>query len=161
MVEEYVTKQRSMEDIAQELGITDSAIDYWLRKHGIKARTTSEVRAIKHWGSKGEANGMHGRIGDTNPNWKGGVTPERQAFYTTKAWKKACYNVWHRDNATCQVCLQHTKTIGPMAVHHVESFAVVDKRADEGNLILLCVNCHNWVHSRENVHKVYIIGDHP
>ena len=31
-----------------------------------------------------------------------------------------------------------------------------EMRADENNLILLCVDCHRWVHSNENIDKEYI-----
>jgi hypothetical protein len=77
---EYLTKRRSSGDIALEAGVTDAAIIFWLRKHGIPRRSAAEARAAKHWGVSGEANPMHGKCGPLNPRWKGGVSPQ---------WRKA------------------------------------------------------------------------
>lgn len=35
---EYETRQRSTGEIAQQLGISDAAVLYWLRKHGIASQ---------------------------------------------------------------------------------------------------------------------------
>ena len=41
---------------------------------------------------------------EDNPNWKGGITPERQEFYRSDEWKAVSKFIWQRDNATCQRC---------------------------------------------------------
>jgi len=58
LIENYVLKKRSTGEIAQEFGVTDAAILFWLRKHGIQRRTVSEARDIKHWGLSGPDNPM-------------------------------------------------------------------------------------------------------
>ena len=101
---EYITNQRSMSDIAEQMGVTENAIYYWAKKHGIETRSMQEIRSIKHWGSAGEANGMYGKRGEDTPNWKGGVTPERQSVYNSLEWKAAIKAVWKRDHSECQIC---------------------------------------------------------
>ena len=81
---EYVERGRSTGDIAAQFGVTDAAIIHWLKKHGIPRRSVSEARKLKRWGAVGADNPMWNRRGELNPNWKGGVTPERQAFYQSQ-----------------------------------------------------------------------------
>lgn len=152
LIENYVTNNRSAGDIAKEFGTTDSAILFWLKKHNISRRTISEARKIKHWGLFGSDNPMWNKKGELNPMWKGGITPQRQAFYTSIAWKKACSFVWKRDNAVCQRCsLDHRidKEV-PMHIHHIVSFKDEELRAEPSNLVLLCEPCHQFVHSKRN-----------
>lgn len=155
LLREYVTKKRSTGEIAQEVGTTDANILYWLRKHKIPRRTVSEARSIKHWGVAGEANPMFGRTGNRNYNWKGGCTPERQAFYVSREWAIACSAVWKRDKARCRRCSKPEQE-GKLHVHHIVPFMVVKLRAAVSNLILLCTNCHRWVHSKKNTEKEFI-----
>jgi transposase len=108
-------------------------------------------------------NGVHhlrGKKGQETPNWKGGVTPERQSFYGTEEWKKAVKIVWKRDNAICQRCgLDHRKidrNVTKFHIHHIVSFQARELRCDPSNLVLLCHNCHLFVHSRANTKKEFI-----
>lgn len=153
LLREYVEKQRSAGDIAKDAGCADSNITFWLQKHGIPRRSISEARQIKHWGASGTSNPMYGRRGAANHNWKGGCTPERQAFYTSREWAIACSAIWNRDNATCQRCGANGKHI-----HHIASFSVKELRAEVSNLVLLCVSCHRWVHSKKNTDKEFLKG---
>lgn len=151
---EYVEKKRSSEDIARQFSVTPGAILFWLKKHGIARRNTKEVRKNKKWATAtGENNPMFGRTGDKNPRWLGGVTPERQALYSSEEWAKAVSDVYKRDNATCQKCFVKGKKLH---VHHIVSFANKALRAEVSNLVLLCVDCHRWVHSRKNTKKDFI-----
>jgi 5-methylcytosine-specific restriction endonuclease McrA len=156
---EYVTRGRSAADIATDVGIQDSAIDYWLRKHGIPRRTISQARALKHWGSSGERNPMFGKRGAQVPSWRGGHTPERQAFHASDAWRAASLAVWQRDSGACRRCgLRANDCAKPLFdVHHVEPFEVVERRADTANLVLLCRRCHRFVHSKKNVGREWLL----
>lgn len=149
---EYTNKQKTASEIASEWGITDNAICFWLNKHGIKTRTVSETRAIKYWGLPGKENGMYGKIGEDNPNWKGGITDERQAFYSSHEWKRVARLVRKRDKV-CQKC---GKKNCKKDIHHIVSFLVVEERTNPNNLILLCKKCHCWVHSNQNTNKEFI-----
>jgi hypothetical protein len=94
---EYTDKQRSAGEIAAEFGTTESAILFWLRKHGIPRRTISEARDVKRWGASREGNPMYGKRGPESPSWKGGSTPERQSLYSSLEWTDAVETVWQRD----------------------------------------------------------------
>ena len=149
---EYIELGRSTGDIAAQFGVTDAAIIHWLKKHGIPRRSVSEARKLKRWGAVGADNPMWNRRGELNPNWKGGVTPERQAFYQSQEWKDACIFVWKRDGAKCKRCGLHRdeQPDMPFHIHHIVSFAVPELRAANDNLVLLCKMCHQFVHSRKN-----------
>ncbi len=158
LTKEYVERQRSAADIAKQFGVTGNAICFWLGKHEIKTRSMSEIRKMKHWGANGSSNPMWNRKGELNPNWKGGVTPERQAVYASTEWKKASRSVWRRDQKTCQRCHAiYDRTSGvEFHVHHIQSFETKELRTEVSNLILLCDPCHNFVHSRKNIHQDFI-----
>ena len=158
LVENYVDRQRSTGDIAAEFGTTDAAILFWLRKHQIPRRSVAQARAIKHWGAAGADNPMWNRRGELNPNWRGGVTADRQAFYTSASWKKACAAVWKRDKARCRRCdLRRSDALDmPFHIHHVVSFADRELRADPSNLVLLCEACHQFVHSNKNLTREHL-----
>ena len=152
LFEKYVTQQQSATAIAGPVGCTESNILYWLAKHEIPRRSMSETRSIKHWGVTGEDNPMYGKTGDKNHRWRGGCSPERQACYVSQAWVSAIKDVWARDRAVCRRCGKK----GKMHVHHIVSFAVEETRTDPDNLILLCVACHRWVHSKRNLAHEFI-----
>jgi len=155
---EYVKKNRSTKEIAAQFNVTDGAIIFWLRKHGIKRRSTSEARTVKKWGQSGVDNPMWNKIGELNPNWKGGITPDRQSFYQSQEWKKACSNVWERDKATCQRCMLMKKESPdmPFHIHHIKSFSHVELRVSPDNLVLLCETCHHFIHSLKNTNNEYL-----
>jgi hypothetical protein len=129
------------------------------------AETRAKIRdaRLRDGGVPYLKNGVHhlkGKRGPSTPNWKGGVTPERQAFYATPEWKSACVAVWHRDDAKCRRCgLDHRhvdRSVMKFAVHHIVGFAAKELRAELSNLVLLCKPCHLFVHSRANVAKEFL-----
>jgi len=152
LYKEYVENFRSAGEIANQFGITEAGILFWLRKHNIPRREMSVIRANKYWGLNGEDNGMFGKCGIDNPHWKGGVSAERQAFYSSAEWKSACSYVYKRDNAQCVRCGSKDN----LHIHHIVSFADTALRSDVSNLVLLCVKCHRFVHSRKNINQEYI-----
>jgi hypothetical protein len=101
---------------------------------------------------------MKGRKGSDTPNWKGGITAERQAVYSSLEWKSAVSEVWKRDNATCRRCLRRKNEMREVAfdIHHIRSFQCVELRCTVSNLVLLCDPCHYWVHSKANKNKLFI-----
>ena len=155
--EEYVEKGRSSMDIAKQFGVKDASILYWLNKHKIKRRTISEVRRVKKWGSPGPLNPMYGKRGKLHPNWRGGSTPERQAFYSSYIWRKTSKDIWKRDNYTCQLCRKKKSDVKiKFHIHHIVSFIVKKLRYEMTNLVLLCEICHRFVHSRKNLKSVFL-----
>jgi 5-methylcytosine-specific restriction endonuclease McrA len=103
---------------------------------------------------------LKGKRGAETTNWKGGVTPERQAFYATPEWKQAVKDVWQRDDAKCVRCgLDHRtvdRSVVKFDIHHIVSFSVKELRCELSNLVLLCEECHYFVHSRENVNREFL-----
>lgn len=100
---------------------------------------------------------MIGRKGADVPSWKGGITPERQAFYSSLEWKAVVPLVWKRDNATCQRCGKRNG-VGvrfEFDIHHIIGFDNRELRAVLSNLVLLCEQCHYWVHSNENKENLF------
>ena len=84
--------------------------------------------------------------GKNHPNWKGGISHERELFDTqkeTKDWKKTIYI---RDNFTCVSCNQ----IGyELNVHHIKPYSLFpDLRLDLDNGITLCEKCHRDFHKK-------------
>lgn len=187
--DQYLKQGKSANMIAREIGRDGKRVWEWLESYGIPIRPRghnyaqnlhrngSAFRGRKHseqtrnklseiaksdgrvpWG-KGNEPYWKGKTGSQHPGWKGGLTPERQAFYSTVEWSDAVKAVWKRDNATCQRCGKHhnqASVRGTFHIHHIVSFMVRELRADPSNLVLLCNKCHRWVHGKENTEKLFI-----
>lgn len=153
---EYVRNARSASDIASGCDVSENNILFFLHKLGIPRREMDEIRAHKYWGTSGAANPMYGVTGDRNPNWRGGITPERQSFYISDEWRKASQFVWKRDDATCQKCGIQADVGIELHIHHKVSFGNRLLRAEPSNLILLCKSCHQFVHSSKNLKGQFI-----
>lgn len=96
--------------------------------------------------------------GENHRNWKGGISGERDLFFSSREWKVAQQYVWARDKRTCQRCgVIHESGERAFEVHHIASWAKFPElRTDVCNLILLCRGCHQWVHSRANEERQFI-----
>ncbi len=94
--------------------------------------------------------------GSNNPNWKGGISAERQSFYSSISWANIIKIIWVRDKHTCQRCGKTRKSGIDFAIHHIVSFKNIELRAEPSNLILLCKECHHWIHSNNNKNKQFI-----
>ena len=93
---------------------------------------------------------------ENHPYWKGGITPDRQDFYSTSEWKKVYPQVWKRDKAICQKCGIEKNNDIQFHIHHIVSFQDKSLRCDINNLVLLCKDCHIFVHSNSNISKEFI-----
>lgn len=157
LIEEYVLKKRSTSEIANDFGVTDSAIIFWLRKHGIARRTISEARKIKKWGVSGKSNPMYGRCGSENPRWIDGSSPERQKMYARSFWKDISKFVLDRDGYKCKKCGATKSSKNKLHAHHIKPWAGnPDYRFELSNIITVCQSCHNWIHSKENVNNEFL-----
>lgn len=144
--EQYETNHRSVYDIADECGVDRSAIQNFMEKFGIKARTTSETLLL---------NGS--MSGPKNPAWKGGVSE----WEYPSGWKRIAASIRKRDNYTCQICFtQFSKTSKLLHVHHKDE----DKmNCDPDNLVSVCATCHPkgkrgvWV-PRKQPERQYVIS---
>lgn len=125
-------------------------------KIGAKSKGRELPRGDDHWLRKVPP--------EQNPNWKGGATPERQAFYRSPEWKAACRAVWMRADACCERCRLNWRTVDRKTtptfhVHHVWSFQIRETRANPALLVLLCRPCHLFVHSKANVTREFLPQD--
>lgn len=191
LIDQYITQGKDANQIGREIGRDGKSVWNWLSLYGIPTRPRghdtshlpkdgSSFKGKKHsietrkilseiskadgrvpWG-KNNKHPLKGKKGEFSPNWKGGITPERQAFYCSEEWVEAVKQVWKRDNATCQNCGKHHNTAknrGTFHIHHIISFQVRELRSDISNLVLLCRECHFFIHSNENVNKLFLKGE--
>ena len=107
---------------------------------------------------------MLGVTGPDHPGWKGGLTPERQAFYSSEKWKKCVKSIWRRDDAKCRRCCLDHRNIRRghprFHIHHIDSFMIRSRRAVLSNLLLVCGPCHRWIHSKKNIMGDYLCKSH-
>jgi NUMOD3 motif. len=78
--------------------------------------------------------------GEKNPNWKGGITPERVKAWHSEQYKQWRTAVFERDYYTCIWCKQvggrlNADHILPWAIHPEWRFEINNGRT-------LCVDCH-------------------
>ncbi|WP_069649649.1 HNH endonuclease [Caloranaerobacter ferrireducens] len=74
-------------------------------------------------------------------------------FYHSKEWEKTRRLVLSRDKGLCQHCLKENKIVFADVVHHiVELKQDWSKRLELDNLISLCHECHNKIHSKDTPH---------
>ena len=90
---------------------------------------------------------------ENNPNWKGGITPERMCARSTVEYEKWREEVYKKDWYTCQCCGK-SKNINKQA-HHLVNFARnEDLRYDVENGITLCEDCH-YTTIQDSFHNLY------
>lgn len=156
--QQYEGLHRSTGEIAAEVGTTDAAILYWLRKHGISRRSSAQARAVKHWGPVGAANPMFGKTGALNPRYVDGSSPERQRMYVRGEGRAFLRAVRERDGWKCKRC--GATGMGPrggLHVHHIRPWAGNPAlRFSMSNAVTLCRPCHEWIHSRENAAREFL-----
>lgn len=106
---------------------------------------------------RGAANGMSGRTGAANPNYRDGSAPERQRLYASGAWKGVQRAVYARDGYRCVRCGAAKAGPRTLHAHHIEPWAGnPSRRLALDNLVTLCRPCHQWVHSTANVNREYL-----
>jgi transposase-like protein len=132
------------------------------KHHTTELRGQIRARALADGRVPYLKNGQHWlkESGSHPPSWRGGITPERQAFYSTQEWKAAVVGVWKRADAKCEKCgLDHRTLIRGTVrfdIHHIDSFQIVARRAEVDNLMLVCYPCHKWIHSKRNRKGKYL-----
>ena len=186
LYQKYIVEKLDCVQIGKIVSRNPGTIHYWLQKHSIPTRprghnwktnlNQGRPKGYSHTEKTkekvGKASRKRGAVpylrngehwlknepGENNPNWKGGITPERQEFSNSPEWKKVSNKVWQRDNATCQHCQKkyNHKRHKEFHVHHIVSFMVKELRLEMSNLILLCRPCHYWVHSNKNIDKEFL-----
>lgn len=156
---EYVVLNRSAGEIGAEFRVTSEAITFWLKKHGIPRRSTSQSRAVKHWGAVGPKNPMFGLFGKLNPNFIDGSSPERQRMYARTDGKEFIRNALRQGRYCCARCTATQARANPLHVHHLKPWAGNPTlRFDMSNVAVLCRKCHLYVHSKKNLAMEFLHG---
>lgn len=93
------------------------------------------------------------QVGEANPHWKGGVTPENKRVRDSKQMLEWRIAVFQRDDYRCQHCGDRNakgsgKTVR-LHAHHIKGFAErPDLRFEVDNGLTLCEPCHYAVHRK-------------
>ena len=144
---EYIDLGRSSGDIAAQFGCTDNNIHYWLEKHGIARRNTSEARRLKRWGARGPA----------NPQYVDGCSKTRLASQTRSRMQNLILEVRARDGNRCVRCGEDVSGKRAGTTHHIAPWAGnPELRYEKSNIVTLCRPCHLFVHSVQNVSREYL-----
>lgn len=165
---EIVDKERTREEIAESVGVTQPTVTRWAQIHGITATPNkpesvtvqcdqcgSEIQRQPHRlesgkrnfcddNCRGDWNSTH-KTGENNPNWKGGDAEYGESWTQTRR-----ESVRKGDGFSCQVCgvtqASHIDQWGEkLHVHHIvpaRDFDDHEPRNDMDNLISLCRPCH-------------------
>lgn len=105
----------------------------------------------------GARNGMSGRTGVLNPNYKTGSSPERQRIYSSGEAKAFVRAIFVRDGYRCRRCGAGKSGPRGLHAHHIACWAENPKlRFEAANVVTLCRPCHEWIHSAENVERVLL-----
>lgn len=90
---------------------------------------------------------VHKLIGERNPNWKGGISSERDRIKATEEYKNWRLSVYRRDRFKCVCCLRNDRGL---QAHHLKPFR---DRSDlwfsVDNGITLCDVCHKQTYNCE------------
>jgi len=128
------------------------------RRHTLETRQKIAQSVSKPCPARrGSGNGMYGRKGAANPNWKGGISPERQRIQSSAEYQAFVRQVCERDGHRCRRCGEHSTQKRGMHVHHVKPWdEYPELRMEMSNAALLCRACHEWVHSSENTARLWL-----
>lgn len=180
---EYIVKGRHCGQIAKTVKRDAKTVWNWLKAFGIPTRPRG---SYDQWRPRGRKSGYKhskktkqkirdasiadGRVPylkngthwlssvpkSKHPKWEGGITADRQKLYSSKEWIAVSKAVYKRDRSTCRRC--HRKWSKGLAfdIHHIVPFVCKDLRATLSNLVLLCEQCHYWVHSSKNTKRRFI-----
>lgn len=96
-------------------------------RHSAKPRSKELREKLKLTALRGEA----------HPNWKGGLTRDRQGNVQYRQWRS---DIFERDNWTCQTCGLRGCYL---EAHHIKAWAhFKELRYELSNGVTLCRDCH-------------------
>ncbi len=98
--------------------------------------------------------------GENNPNWKGGISPERQKDAATSEYKLWRNQVFERDEFTCRTCDDNKG--GNLQAHHILPWGKFNGliKYNTSNGITLCKTCHMFFKGKEVAYANVLIKKH-
>lgn len=154
LIDLYVTQHKDCVQIGKLVKRDPKSIWSWLKDYKIETRGRGSYGNPMPSPFKGMR--FPDRQGENSPAWKGGVTPERNAFYASDEWKRVVRFVYGRAKNRCERCGALREWRGGFHVHHIISFEVEELRAKAVNLVVICNDCHYFIHSKDNVLFEYL-----
>jgi predicted DNA-binding antitoxin AbrB/MazE fold protein/ribosomal protein L32 len=121
---------------------------YWLGK-----KLSKEHRLKVSLASKGQRRSPKTEFtsertkGEKNPNWKGGISSEKEIERKSKQWKEWRTKVYARDKYTCQKCNIKGKILHPHHIKYRDTNPELKFDVDNGRT--LCIPCHRKTHIEE------------
>jgi hypothetical protein len=126
-------------------------------KKGVKLSESHKRNlSISHIGQKSWNKGlkMPEISGKNNPNWKGGISKERQSF-GNKDYVNWRNDIFKKDDYTCCLCGRFG---GNLNAHHIKKWSDFPKlRYDVKNGETLCKECHKIIHLKNPMEKAILI----
>lgn len=158
---ERLYRKMSMREIARHYGVGETVVFTRIKEAGLATvsrseRLTGRPKTPEHAARLAEA--MKGKwAGSNNPQWRGGVMPERIMARSNpqyRAWKEAVLLAADHRCARCGVengsrcgCCDH---VIRLHAHHIKSFADHEAdRYDPANGEALCEKCHRAEHHEQ------------
>jgi hypothetical protein len=95
-------------------------------------------------------------LGKNNPNWKGGISKDRDKEKESREYKNWRKKIFIKDNYTCQNCFEKEKVSGRLQAHHLYYRSEIPNLVfSVKNGITLCVDCHIKLHKiNKNLDKL-------
>lgn len=83
------------------------------------------------------------QYGENHPNWKGGITKDRNIKESSKEYKDIRTKLLDNGKCECCGCQDNLRT------HHIIPYCVApEKFVDETNMVVLCEDCHRKYHHK-------------
>jgi thymidylate synthase ThyX len=157
--EEYLVKNRTRKNIADEIGISDSWLGKYIKQCNLQKPKSMHPNKKPGHGVKG----MHGEEGrkaisermkgSGNHRWRGGITAEAVQIRADNISKEFRQEIYTKDDFTCRLC--YTRG-GKLTLHHIVP-VWQDKSlvGEPNNLITLCRQCHCKINGHEHEYTDY------
>jgi thymidylate synthase (FAD) len=168
---QYHTMERSQKEIATIVGCSPATIRKYIRLHNLADPERSK-QARFSTGQTPWNKGLHYSFDFTDeerarwseiqrkrwettppeerPGWKGGMSTDRQKI---GAWTTTISSeIFRRDNYTCAICGETTRTDDPFHAHHIIPIWAdqeLQHAYDPENLITLHKSCHQFLHGND------------
>lgn len=78
-------------------------------------------------------------------------------YWLTSKWVSIREDIKNEQQNKCMKC--GNEIINKYNIHHLITANISTFRYDKNNLIMVCEDCHKWIHSKKNKNKEYKILD--